>query len=100
MILRQCLHASSTLKRLGGHFYPAVAGIFESRMEHNVREMLDMALLTFQAELGRYDWVPSTALAGNATSTATASPGGAASASTPGGSGTGSEWLHPQALEL
>ena len=33
-------------------------------MEQYSREMLDSALLTFHAELGRYDWVPSTALAG------------------------------------
>ena len=33
-------------------------------MEQYSREMLDGALLTFHAELGRYDWVPSTALAG------------------------------------
>ncbi|CAE7388646.1 Cog8 [Symbiodinium sp. CCMP2592] len=50
-----------------------------ARMEQYSREMLDSALLTFHAELGRYDWVPSTALAG-------------------GGASAG--WLHPQALEL
>eukprot|EP00439_Symbiodinium_sp_Y106_P030618 s2518_g3.t1 len=55
-VLRQCVHASSTLKRLGGHFFPAVAGIFEARMEQYSREMLDSTLLTFHAELGRYDW--------------------------------------------
>ncbi|CAE7338581.1 COG8 [Symbiodinium natans] len=77
-VLRQCVHASSTLKRLGGHFFPAVAAIFEARMEHYSREMLDSALLTFHAELGRYDWVPSTALGGS----------------------EASGWLHPQALEL
>ncbi|CAJ1377244.1 unnamed protein product, partial [Effrenium voratum] len=77
-VLRQCVHASSTLKRLGGHFFPAVSGIFEARMESYCREMLDAALLTFHAELGRYDWVPSTALS----------------------SGESAGWLHPQALEL
>jgi len=93
-ILRQCHIASSTLKRLGGHFFPAVAGIFEARMEHHVCEMLDVALLTFHAELGRYDWVPSTALAGSGVA-ATAGAGvlDAASASGP-------KYLHPQALEL
>ena len=78
-VLRQCVHASSTLKRLGGHFFAAVASIFEARMEQHCREMLDAALLNFHSELGRYDWVPSTAMAG----------------STPE-----SGWLHPQALEL
>lgn len=90
MILRQVLHASSTLKRLGGQFFPAVARIFEARMDHHVREMLDFAVLTFHAELGRYDWVPSTALAG-----------GSGSANMPPGQGnTSVGWLHPQALEL
>eukprot|EP00927_Polykrikos_kofoidii_P002744 TRINITY_DN11097_c0_g1_i1.p1 TRINITY_DN11097_c0_g1~~TRINITY_DN11097_c0_g1_i1.p1 ORF type:complete len:700 (+),score=125.71 TRINITY_DN11097_c0_g1_i1:59-2101(+) len=85
-VLKQCLHASSTLKRLGGHFFPSVAGIFETRMDFHVCELLDFALLTYQAELGRYDWVPSTALSGTA--------GGASAA------GAGQGWLHPQALDL
>ncbi|CAE8633617.1 unnamed protein product, partial [Polarella glacialis] len=89
-VLRQCLHASSTLKRLGGHFFPAVANIFEARMERNSREMLDNALITFHAELGRYDWVPSTALSGG-----TVGPG-----STEGAAASGPGWLHPQALDL
>jgi len=78
-VLRQCVHASSTLKRLGGHFFGAVASIFEARMEQHCRDMLDAALLNFHSELGRYDWVPSTAMAGSAPE---------------------SGWLHPQALEL
>lgn len=90
-VLRQCLHASSTLKRLGGNFFPAVAGIFEARMQHHVCEMLDIALLTFHAELGRYDWVASTALAGAS---------GAGGAGDGGATHGGVAWLHPQALEL
>eukprot|EP00929_Paragymnodinium_shiwhaense_P015259 TRINITY_DN123320_c0_g1_i1.p1 TRINITY_DN123320_c0_g1~~TRINITY_DN123320_c0_g1_i1.p1 ORF type:complete len:683 (+),score=182.74 TRINITY_DN123320_c0_g1_i1:84-2132(+) len=90
-VLRQCLHASSTLKRLGGHFFPSVAGLFEARMDHHMCELVDMALLTFQAELGRYDWVPSTALAGSAIGAA--GGGGAGGANQAG-------WLHPQALDL
>lgn len=86
-ILRQCAHASTALKRLGGHFFPAVAWLFDARMEHHVCEMLDVALLTFHAELGRFDWVPSTALTG----------GSPAAPSAPGGP---PGWLHPQALEL
>mmetsp|Transcript_85493 Transcript_85493/g.151251 ORF Transcript_85493/g.151251 Transcript_85493/m.151251 type:complete len:624 (+) Transcript_85493:55-1926(+) len=85
-VLRQCVHASSTLKRLGAHFFPAVAYIFEARMEQYCREMLDAALLTFHSELGRYNWVPSTALVGTG------------SAGQPASGATG--WLHPQALEL
>lgn len=96
-VLKQCLHASSTLKRLGGHFFPSVAGMFEARMEHHICELLDFALLTFQAELGRYDWVPSTALSGAAIG------GAAAGGSAAGGAGAanmGQGWLHPQALDL
>mmetsp|Transcript_136225 Transcript_136225/g.240140 ORF Transcript_136225/g.240140 Transcript_136225/m.240140 type:complete len:689 (-) Transcript_136225:42-2108(-) len=93
-VLRQCLHASSTLKRLGGHFFPAVAGMFEARMEHHILEMLNVALLTFHAELGRYDWVASTALTGSGTGAGAATP-----EDSPGG-GAGLQWLHPQALEL
>jgi len=95
MVLRQCLHASSTLKRLGGHFFPAVAGIFEARMEHHVCEMLDVGILTFQAELGRYDWVASTALAGGGAGAAPSMAGGESAPSQ-----AGQSWLHPQALEL
>eukprot|EP00930_Biecheleria_cincta_P035892 TRINITY_DN2464_c0_g2_i1.p1 TRINITY_DN2464_c0_g2~~TRINITY_DN2464_c0_g2_i1.p1 ORF type:complete len:605 (-),score=133.84 TRINITY_DN2464_c0_g2_i1:149-1963(-) len=87
-VLRQCLHASSTLKRLGAHFFPAVQGIFEARMEHHCKEMLDTALLTFHSELGRYDWVPSTALSGGS------------SAGAEGEAAGGAGFLHPQALEL
>eukprot|EP00931_Biecheleriopsis_adriatica_P091617 TRINITY_DN65503_c0_g1_i1.p1 TRINITY_DN65503_c0_g1~~TRINITY_DN65503_c0_g1_i1.p1 ORF type:complete len:660 (+),score=159.52 TRINITY_DN65503_c0_g1_i1:61-1980(+) len=83
-VLRQCVHASSTLKRLGGHFFPAVAHIFEARMEHSCREMLDAALLTFHAELGRYDWLPSTALSGAGSSMTT----------------EGASGQHPQTMEL
>jgi len=86
-LLRHFMHASSTLKRLGGHFFPAVANIFEARMERLVCEHLDMALMTFQAELGRYDWVASTALA---------SGGGVAAGAPP----SGLTYLHPQALDL
>merc|ERR1712232_1329899 len=86
-LLRHFMHASSTLKRLGGHFFPAVANIFEARMECLVCEHLDMALMTFQAELGRYDWVASTALA---------SGGGVAAGAPP----SGLTYLHPQALDL
>jgi len=91
-VLRQCAHASTALKRLGGHFFPAVAGFFDVRMEHHTCELLDVALLTFHAELGRYDWVPSTALTGSSSASATAAAGQAATGA-PG-------WLHPQALEL
>ncbi|CAE8737111.1 unnamed protein product [Polarella glacialis] len=56
-------------------------------MERNSREMLDNALITFHAELGRYDWVPSTALSGG-----TVGPG-----STEGAAASGPGWLHPQA---
>jgi len=52
--------------------------------------MLDVGLLTFHAELGRYDWVASTALAG---------PSGSMGA-TGEDAGGGLTWLHPQALEL
>jgi len=86
-ILKQVLHASTTLKRLGGHFYPAVSPIFEMRMERIVGEMLDGALLTFHNEIGRYDWVPSTALvSSSAVETAELVDG--------------YSWLHPQALDL
>mmetsp|Transcript_36168 Transcript_36168/g.84781 ORF Transcript_36168/g.84781 Transcript_36168/m.84781 type:complete len:635 (+) Transcript_36168:91-1995(+) len=102
-ILRQCLHTSSTLKRLGGQFFPAVANIFEVRMDHIVCEMLDVALLTFHSELGRYDWVPSTALAGSSSAAATSMAGGGeggltSEATTAASSGL--SWLHPQAMEL
>lgn len=84
-VLRQCWHASTTLKRLGGHFFPSVASIFEARMEQHIFELLDVSLLNFHAELGRYDWVPSTAFAGAGQE----------------GAGEGeSNWLHPEALEL
>jgi len=96
MILRQCMQASTALKRLGGHFFPAVAGVFDQRMEHHVCEMLDVALLTFHAELGRYDWVPSTALTSGATAAAAAV--GSPAAGSPGAAAAG--WLHPQALDL
>lgn len=92
LILRQCMHASMALRRLGGHFFPAVAGMFDQRMEHHICEMLDVALLTFHSELGRYDWIPSTALTSNAAAAAVAAGGSAASA--------GAGWLHPQALDL
>lgn len=36
-------------------------------MEQHCRDMLDAALLNFHSELGRYDWVPSTAMAGDPT---------------------------------
>ncbi|CAK9078158.1 unnamed protein product, partial [Durusdinium trenchii] len=78
-VLRQCVHASSTLKRLGGHFFAAVSSIFEARMQQHCRDMLDAAVLNFHSELGRYDWIPSTAMAGSAPETG---------------------WLHPEALEL
>lgn len=96
-ILRQCHIASSTLKRLGGYFFPAIAGIFEARMEHHVCELLDVAVLTFHAELGRYDWIPSTALAGGTPGTGAAGTAGAAGAAAAAG---GPNYLHPQALEL
>eukprot|EP00928_Gymnodinium_smaydae_P090079 TRINITY_DN73935_c0_g1_i1.p1 TRINITY_DN73935_c0_g1~~TRINITY_DN73935_c0_g1_i1.p1 ORF type:complete len:700 (-),score=134.05 TRINITY_DN73935_c0_g1_i1:47-2146(-) len=110
-ILRHIMHASSTLRRLGGHFFPSVAAIFEARMEHHVCEMLDLALLTLSAEMGRYDWVPSTALAGGGggggadkvnADPATATNNGATAESSggTGGAGGSSAWLHPQALEL
>lgn len=93
-VLRQTVHASSTLKRLGaglgpnaptprvesgapgGSFFGAVVGLFEARMEQHCREMLDAALLSFHSELGRYDWVASTAMASGAPETG---------------------WLHPRA---
>ena len=37
---------------------------WQARMEQHCRDMLDAALLNFHSELGRYDWVPSTAMAG------------------------------------
>merc|ERR1719161_3507876 len=61
-------------------------------MEHNVCELLDIALLTLHAELGRYDWVASTALAG----AAAAAVGEDAAPAVAGGA----NWLHPQALQL
>jgi len=59
-------------------------------MEHHVCELLELALMTLHAEFGRYDWVPSTALAGTSVD---------ATGSTGGGQG-GFAWLHPQALDL
>ena len=59
-------------------------------MEHRVCELFDLALMTLHAELGRYDWVPSTALAGSTVA------GGAAGDDRHGGLA----WLHPQALHL
>lgn len=104
MVLRQCANASTALKRLGGHFFPAVAGFFDLRMEHHVCEMLDVALLTFHAELGRYDWVPSTALTGGSSTSAaaTASPtaSGVVGSDAAPSIGCAPGWLHPQALEL
>jgi len=41
--------------------------LLEARMEQHCRDMLDAALLNFHSELGRYDWVPSTAMAGDPT---------------------------------
>jgi len=90
-VLRQCYLASTALRRLGSHFFPAVAGVFEARMEHHVCELLDFAMMNFHDELKAYDWVASTALAG----------GSGASAAGSGGSATGGpSHLHPQALEL
>eukprot|EP00450_Noctiluca_scintillans_P000403 CAMPEP_0194503330 /NCGR_PEP_ID=MMETSP0253-20130528/28317_1 /TAXON_ID=2966 /ORGANISM="Noctiluca scintillans" /LENGTH=685 /DNA_ID=CAMNT_0039345607 /DNA_START=38 /DNA_END=2095 /DNA_ORIENTATION=- len=93
-VLRQCWHASTTLKRLGAHFFPSVTGIFETRMRHHVFEMLDVSLLTFHSELGRYDWVASTAFAA-------ASQTASATMSTTEGEDSGDRaTLHPEALEL
>ena len=33
-------------------------------MQQHCRDMLDAAVLNFHSELGRYDWIPSTAMAG------------------------------------
>ena len=60
----------SPFSRLFGAFMrldTGFAAVFlqkEARMEQHCRDMLDAALLNFHSELGRYDWVPSTAMAG------------------------------------
>jgi hypothetical protein len=93
-VLRQCWHASTTLKRLGAHFFPSVAGIFQARMRHHIFEMLDLSLLTFHSELGRYDWVASTAFsAANQAVSATPAAG-------EGEHSSERATLHPEALEL
>ncbi|CEM04008.1 unnamed protein product [Vitrella brassicaformis CCMP3155] len=61
-LYRQTLHTSSTLKRLGCQFFPSAAVIFDLYLEDYVCGMLDRALLNFNTELERYNWVPSTAL--------------------------------------
>jgi len=93
-ILRQCHIASSTLKRLGAHFFPAIAGLFETRMEQLLCELLDAALLNFHAELGRYDWIPTTALASRNNTGGGSAPVSAESQA------AGNAFLHPRALEL
>ncbi len=93
-IIRQGYHASTTLKRLGAEFSPAILPIVNDHMEQHLRELADRALLDFQVELDRYDWIPSTALANTATTT-TLNDGSTATATTQGG-----DWLVPSALEL
>lgn len=62
-MFRQASHASATLKRQGGGFISALIGTFESYMETYFGDMLAGSLVTFQSELHRYDWTPSTACA-------------------------------------
>ena len=83
-IARQMYAASAVLTRLGAQFAGACLPTVNTHMEDYLKELCDKALLDFQVELERYDWIPSTALANTASSSE---------------AGQG-DWLVPNALEL
>eukprot|EP00397_Hematodinium_sp_SG-2012_P014744 GEMP01015001.1.p1 GENE.GEMP01015001.1~~GEMP01015001.1.p1 ORF type:complete len:562 (-),score=96.56 GEMP01015001.1:1067-2752(-) len=60
-MFRQASHASATLKRQGGGFISALMSKFEGYLDTYFGDMFASSLLTFQSELRRYDWTPSTA---------------------------------------